>query len=89
MDFNLVLTTCPFCGTGCNFYLEVTDGKITGILPCKTHPISRGKLCVLGRNAAKFIYHPDRLKHPLVRRDKDFVRISWDQALLEISKRLI
>lgn len=89
MDFNLVLTTCPFCGTGCNFYLEVTDGKITGILPCKTHPISRGKLCVLGRNAAKFIYHPDRLRHPLVRKDKDFVRISWDQALLDISKRLL
>ncbi len=89
MDFNLVLTTCPFCGTGCNFYLEATNGKITGILPCKTHPISRGKLCILGRNADKFIYHPDRLQYPLVKKDKEFVRVSWEQALRDISKRLL
>ena len=68
MKLDMVLTTCPFCGTGCNFYLQVMDRKINGVVPCKTHPVSQGQLCALGRNAYRFIQHPDRLTKPLVRK---------------------
>lgn len=88
MQFDLVLTTCPFCGTGCNFYLQVLDGKITEVVPCKTHPISEGQLCVLGRNAAGFVYSKDRLTSPLLRKGDDFVPISWEEAYERVAEGL-
>ena len=48
MRYENVLSTCPYCGTGCNLYLQVLDGEIIGILPCKEHPVSEGKLCIKG-----------------------------------------
>ncbi len=88
MNSDFVLTTCPFCGTGCNFYLEVEDGELKGVVPCKTHPVSRGKLCVLGRSAHKFVQHPERLKNPLVKKNGRFFETDWNTALKEISERL-
>jgi len=88
MNSDFVLTVCPFCGCGCQFYLQVLDGAITGVLPCKTDEISEGKPCIKGRNAANFINHPDRLKTPLVKRNGKFEAITWDEAFELISKRL-
>lgn len=66
------LTTCPFCGVGCNFYLKVEDGRPIGIVPSRNHPVSRGRLCVKGWNAYEFITHPERLKIPLIKTKKRF-----------------
>jgi formate dehydrogenase alpha subunit len=86
--FDMVLTTCPFCGTGCNFYLQVEEGKIVDVVPCKNHPISEGELCILGRNAHGFVQKPDRLTKPLIRKDNDFIEVSWAEAYNEIAERL-
>ncbi len=92
MKFDMVLTTCPFCGTGCNFYLKVLGGEITDVVPCKTHPVSEGELCVLGRNAYKFIQNKNRLTKPLIRKGDDFIEVSWSEwqmASLESKKTLV
>lgn len=81
MKYENVLTTCPYCGAGCNFYLQVLDGELIGILPCKSHVVSQGKLCIKGWNAHEFVYSKDRLTKPLIKRDGAFVAISWDEAL--------
>jgi predicted molibdopterin-dependent oxidoreductase YjgC len=86
MQFEMVLTTCPFCGTGCNFYLQVMHGKVTGVVPCKTHPVSEGQLCVLGRNAGRFVHHEDRLTKPLVRQGDRFEETSWPEAYRKIAE---
>jgi len=88
MNCDFALTVCPFCGCGCQLYLEVLDGEISGVVPCKTDEISEGKLCIKGRNAADFIYHPDRLNSPLVKRNGKFESTSWDEALDIVSGRL-
>ena len=88
MLFDMVLTTCPFCGTGCNFYLQVMDGEIIDVVPCKTHPISEGQLCVLGRNASRFVKHQDRLTRPLVRKGDTFVEVSWPEAYQAVADGL-
>ncbi len=86
MNFDMVLTTCPFCGTGCNFYLQVDEGKIMDVVPCRTHSVSQGKLCVLGRNAHSFVQRSDRLKKPLVKKNGAFVEVSWREAYQKISE---
>ena len=88
MQFDMVLTTCPFCGTGCNFYLQVHEGEIVDVVPCRSHPISQGELCILGRNAHGFIQKPDRLKKPLVKKNGGFVEVSWREAYQKISEGL-
>ena len=80
MEYRNVLTTCPYCGTGCALYLQVLDGKVVGTLPVKGHPISEGALCIKGWNAHGFIHHPDRLTKPLIKENGQFREASWDEA---------
>ncbi len=82
------LTVCPYCGTGCTFYLVSDNGRLVGVEPSTTHPVSRGGLCVKGWNAFAFVHHPDRLTTPLVRRDGALRPASWDEALDLVAGRL-
>ena len=88
MEYKNVQTTCVYCGCGCGLYLEVVDGRITGVWPDKTHAVSQGKLCIKGWNVADFVYHPDRLKTPLIRKNGELVEATWDEALSLIAGRL-
>lgn len=81
MDYQTVLTTCTYCGCGCNMYLEVLDGKVIGVLPCKTSTVNGGKLCVKGWNAHEFIHHPDRLTRPMLRKNGVLVEVSWEEVI--------
>ena len=82
------LTVCPYCGTGCALYLVSEGGKLVGVEPSATHPVSRGGLCVKGWNAFAFVHHPDRLTTPLIRRGGELVPASWDEALGVVAERL-
>lgn len=85
MSVRHVLTTCPYCGTGCNFFLQVADdGALLGVVPCKTDEISQGRLCIKGYNAHAYVQHSDRLKHPLVREGGALKQASWEKALDKI-----
>lgn len=81
MDYKTVLTTCTHCGCGCSFYLEVLDEEIIGTIPCKTSPVSEGKLCIKGWNVHQFIQNEKRLKKPLLRKKGALTEVSWDEAL--------
>ncbi|MBN1958681.1 MAG: formate dehydrogenase subunit alpha [Desulfuromonadales bacterium] len=83
------LTTCPYCGTGCNFYLLSDDkGRLTGIEPAGKHSTSRGQLCLKGWNAHAFVHHPERLTTPQIRIDGRLQSCSWEQALAETHMQL-
>ena len=88
-----VLTTCPYCGTGCTFFLKVQDQKVLGVLPDK-HGVGEGKLCIKGWSAHQFIHHPDRLTKPLIRiegssRSKSsFREATWAEALDLVTSKL-
>jgi predicted molibdopterin-dependent oxidoreductase YjgC len=82
------LTTCPFCGSGCNFYLKVKGDRLTGVSPSVSHPVSRGKLCLRGWYAHEFVSHPERLRWPLVKKNGALERASWEEALSRVAQRL-
>ena len=86
MTNDFVLTTCPYCGCGCNFYLVVVNGKVVDVAPCFTDRISQGKLCIKGRKAHEFIDSEHRLTKPLIRRNGQLKETSWDEALDFIAK---
>lgn len=88
MEYKNILTTCVYCGAGCGLYVETLDGRITGVWPVKNHPVSLGKLCIKGWNATAFVYHPDRLTTPLIRKNGELVEATWDEALTLVADKL-
>jgi formate dehydrogenase major subunit/formate dehydrogenase alpha subunit len=64
----LVTTTCTYCGVGCQFDLNVKDGKILRVTSNPNAPVNGMHLCVKGRYGYDFVHHPDRLHKPMVRR---------------------
>lgn len=83
-----VITTCPYCGVGCQLVLHVQKDKVVAITPGKKGP-GEGKLCIKGWSAHEFIHSSDRLKKPLIREDKGFKEATWSEALNLIAEKLI
>ena len=78
-----VVTTCTYCGVGCQIEYSVKDGKIVDAKPANG-PSNEGLLCVKGKFAFDFINHKDRLTHPMIRKGgkhSPLVQVSWDEAL--------
>ncbi|MDF2569185.1 MAG: sfrA, partial [Sporomusa sp.] len=82
-----VKTTCPYCGTGCTFDLNVKDGKVIGVTSTEGEVNGRS-LCVKGRFGYGFIHHPDRLTTPLIKKDGKFVEASWSEAIGLVAEKL-
>lgn len=90
---NEVRTYCSMCLSLHPVIAEVEHGIFTRVKADPDHPYS-GALCEKGLAGPELVYHPDRLNYPLKRtkpkseRDGGWVRISWDEALDTIVKRL-
>ena len=84
-----VRTTCPFCGVGCNFDLNVADGEVVGVTAAYDAPVNQGSLCVKGRFHTDLIDSPDRIMHPLIKRGGIWEQATWDEALDYVAERLL
>jgi assimilatory nitrate reductase catalytic subunit len=83
----VVPTHCPYCGVQCGMNLLVSDGNLVGFEPRYDFPVNEGRLCPKGVTAYLQTHHPDRLQYPLIKRNGNFERASWDEALdLVVSK---
>ncbi|MGE0543337.1 MAG: molybdopterin oxidoreductase family protein [Dehalococcoidia bacterium] len=86
---HLVPTHCSFCGVQCGMYLKVNDGHVIGV-ESRDYAHNRGSLCPKGVVAYQQVDHPERLTHPLIRRDGKggrLERASWDEALDYVTRR--
>jgi predicted molibdopterin-dependent oxidoreductase YjgC len=97
-----VMTTCTYCGVGCQFDLNVKDNQIIRVTSNPNAPVNGMHLCVKGRYGYDFVHHPDRLTKPRVRkyllegsgiRDQgsdrgEWVEVDWDTALNITAKKL-
>jgi formate dehydrogenase alpha subunit len=82
-----VKTTCSYCGTGCNFFLNVKDGKVVKVTSAYDAPVNQGNLCIKGRYGYDFIHSDERIKTPLIKKDGKFVEATWDEALGLVANR--
>jgi predicted molibdopterin-dependent oxidoreductase YjgC len=94
-----VTTTCTYCGVGCQFDLNVKDGKVIRVTSNPEAPVNGMHMCVKGRYGYDFIHHADRLTKPLVRkylldgkpRPKgrgEWVEVEWDTALDLVAQKM-
>jgi len=87
-ELRRVRTTCPYCGTGCNFDLNVKDGQVVGVTSNPDSDVNGRALCVKGRFGYNFIHHPDRLRTPLIKKNGEFVEASWSEAIGLVAEKL-
>ena len=86
-----VLTTCPHCATGCQFYLVVKDNRVVNVEPANG-PSNHMRLCVKGRSGSfDFIHSKDRITTPLIKNKETgkFEEATWDEAVSYTAKRLM
>jgi anaerobic selenocysteine-containing dehydrogenase len=81
-------TGCVLCAQNCGLEVEVENNRIVKVKPDKSNLKSEGYFCRKGINVAYHQHNADRLKYPLKKVGNKFERISWDQAIDEISSKL-
>ncbi len=80
-------STCGYCSVGCGMQLGVRDGKVVSVRGNPDHPVNSGKLCPKGLAEHYAIDAEDRAKYPLLRKDGEFTRIGWDEAIDTLVER--
>lgn len=91
---------CCYCSGGCGTIVSARNGELINIEGDPDHPVNLGGLCPKGsalwglRNIVtpdrKAALNPGRVLHPMVRRpgSKEWERISWDEAIEAIARRV-
>jgi len=85
----VVPTICPYCGAGCPLGIKVSNGEAIGIEYITDHPLTKGALCPKGNAALEILYHPNRIRSPMVRERGGWREIGWDEALELLARRLM
>lgn len=89
----VVYGSCPHdCPDCCALETQVDElGQAVSVRGRSDHPVTRGWLCAKVNRYLDRVYHPDRLRYPLRRAGSKgsgkFERISWDEAIAEITSR--
>src|SRR5688500_2178031 len=68
----VVPTHCPYCAVQCGMNLLVENNHVVGVEPRYDFPVNEGRLCPKGVTAYLQVHHPDRLLHPLIKRNGNF-----------------
>lgn len=85
-----VLTTCAYCGVGCEFKAELKGDQVVRMVPHKGGKANHGHSCVKGRFAWGYASHKDRVTTPMIRDhiDEPWREVSWDEAIAFAADRL-
>jgi anaerobic selenocysteine-containing dehydrogenase len=83
-------SVCQICGCNCGLLVSLDGGQIVEVKGDPQIPQNKGGICIKGKFSPQVLYAPDRLKTPIIRRKggTNFMSLSWDDALNEISERL-
>ncbi len=84
-----VKTICTYCSVACGIIAEVQNGVWVRQDVAADHPVSRGGHCCKGAGAIDMVTSEKRLKGPMKRVNGKWQKISWEQALDEISQKLL
>ena len=89
---NWYATLCTQCPTSEGIVVRLMEGRAKKVEGNVNYPLNRGAHSVRCEGALQALYHPDRIKGPLVRTGErgsgQFAEISWDDALGRLTHQL-
>ena len=82
-------TACPRnCYSTCSFKVWTDDGKVVKIDPEPLNKATPEGICLKGLSYVERVNSSKRIVHPLKKVEDEFIQISWEEALNEISEKL-
>ncbi|UCF67608.1 MAG: molybdopterin-dependent oxidoreductase [Acidobacteriota bacterium] len=92
-DVQKTPTFCDICFWKCGAIAYTRGGRLWRIEGNPEDPLSRGRLCPRGTGGVGAHFDPDRLKAPLIRRERrgaeEWVAVTWDEALSQIAEKML
>jgi formate dehydrogenase alpha subunit len=82
-------TICAYCGDGCHLTLQTKENHLIEAMSAHGAGRNNGDLCARGFFGYHVSASPDRLTHPLIRRDGRLVQATWEEALELVAERFI
>ena len=84
-------TICTHCSVGCSIDAVVQNGVWIRHEPVFDSPINLGSHCAKGASIREhgIAHDSHRLKYPMKLENGKYKRISWDQAMNEVSQKLL
>ncbi|MBI3580797.1 MAG: molybdopterin-dependent oxidoreductase [Nitrospinae bacterium] len=80
------------CNAGCGIMVRTVMGRAKKVEGNPAHPVNGGGVCALGQAAVHQLYHPERLKLPLLRSGprgtNAFKEVSWPDALARLADNM-
>ena len=80
---------CILCAQNCGLEMEIENNRIIKVKGDKDNPRSKGYCCRKGLSMADYVHNADRLTYPMKKVGDHHERISWEQAIKEISEKLL
>ena len=84
-----VKTICSICSAGCGIIAEVQNGVWVRQEPAHDHPISEGSHCCKGTDQIDLTKSKQRIKYPMKKENGQWKRLTWEQAINEISAKML
>lgn len=82
-------SSCVLCAQNCGLEILIENGRMSKVRPDRENPRSKGYVCRKGMNVMYYQHPKDRLTKPLKKIGEQFVPISWETAIEEISEKLL
>ena len=91
-----ISTSCLNCSARCAIRVRVLNGKAVKITGNPLSSVADGKICPRAHLGLQVLYDPGRIRFPLKRTSKEkgreidpkWTRISWEEAIGEVTHRL-
>lgn len=87
IDTQTHIRTCPLCEACCGLEITTRGDQVVRIRGDRNDPYSKGFICPKGSTLKQLHEDPDRLTAPVVKRDGDWVQVTWAEAFAEIETR--
>jgi formate dehydrogenase major subunit len=76
----IIDSVCTYCGVGCDISAEVENNSIVKMFAKPEGVVSRGKLCIKGKDGYTYLNSPNKLTKPRIR--KSFIQKSIKEWIM-------
>ena len=78
-------TFCRLCEGACGLAVRVVHDRVIEVEPDPLNPLSRGFICVKGKNSHRIVEDPKRILVPQSRQNGKWSETNWQHAFAEIA----
>jgi NADH-quinone oxidoreductase subunit G len=80
-DLATAETSCNTCAVQCRGAVQSSSNRLVRLLGVDSEPVNHGWLCDKGRYGIDWVHSDERVREPMIRKDRALREVSWPDAL--------